>query len=137
VPAAQPGKLSIMIEASRYAGDPNRPNPVTGYWLAGTAAGCLKATNDGSGPDATAVNTLNGAFVVVDPGTAAIGFWHVADLNVGRGTCAGAPAFSVPLPSLAAGSRTALFVYGPTVTTSPASWCRWTPSLASPHTPEP
>jgi len=106
VPAAQPGKISLMID-SRHAGDPNGPNPVTGFWLAGTGAGCLT-----TGQTVPAVNVLGAVFVVVDPATTAVGFWHTTSPNHSVSSCTGPPAFTVGLPALAAGSRAALLVYG-------------------------
>lgn len=112
VPAAQPGKLSLMID-TQQAGDPNGPRPVDGFWVAGTAGGCLKATDDTTARAATAFNVpTTGVFVALDPDTTALGFWRVPSYDVAASACSGAPAFSVNLPALAAGSRAALFVYG-------------------------
>jgi hypothetical protein len=108
LPAVSAGAVSLLID-TRQAGDPNGPHPVSGSIVVGTPGHCLKASNDAFQGAATSITQEQDGFYVVPAGTASLGFW------VGT-SCAATPTFSVALPSdLAAGSRAALFVYGPDI----------------------
>jgi hypothetical protein len=105
VPAVVPGSVSLLVD-TQHAGDPEGPQPVSAL-VVGASGHCLKATNDGRQGPASPLVDMRDSFFTLPAGTASLDFWAGS-------ACAGAPTFTVALPaSLSAGSRAALFVYGP------------------------